>query len=274
MNYRSIFTAMPIAAFAVLAAACPAEEDVTAEEAQEAVVEASLASQASNVAEGTIEIGTTFTLGQAVEDAAEEIRAFAESQLPCADVAREGATVSITYGANGACEFHGRSFTGTHSVTVSRNEENDVLVHHEWDDVSNGRVSVDGTADVTWSQDDKSRHVIHELTWTRLSDGRTGTGTGDRVQSPLDGSWQNGVAIDGERAWEGERGRWDLDIDGVEWRWVDPVPESGTYTLTTPANKVITLTFERADEDTIHVTVTGGRRDHEFNVTSLGEVEE
>lgn len=273
MNYRSIFAAVPVAAVAVLSAACPAEEEVTYEEAQEAVVEASLASQASSVAEGTIEIATSFTLGQAVEEAAEEIRAFAESQLPCAAVTREGATVSIQYGASGECEFHGRAFTGTHSVTVSRNEENDVLVHHEWDDVSNGRVSVDGSADVTWSLDDKSRHVVHELTWTRESDGRSGTGSGDRVQTALDGSWQNGVAIEGERSWEGERGTWDLQIDGVEWRWIDPVPETGSYQLTTPANKLITLSFERLDEDTIHVTVTGGRRDHEFNVTSLGEVE-
>ncbi len=257
-----------------LVAGCPADDELTVAEAQDAVVEASIASQASSVAEGSIELTTSFTLGAAVEEAAEEIRAFVEIQLPCAEVVREAGTVTITYGANGdSCLFHGHNFSGSHSVTVSRTEENDVLVQHTWDQLSNGRVEVSGTADVTWDLSDKTRHVVHELDWKRLSDGRGGKGTGDRTQSALDGEWKNGIEVDGTRGWEGERGQWDLEIDGVEWRWIDPVPQAGSYRLTTPANKELSLTFERLDDDTIHVTVDGVRRDFEFNVTSLGEVE-
>jgi hypothetical protein len=263
--------AVPFAAF--LVAGCPADDDLTVGEAQEAVVEASVASQGANIAEGSIELTTSFTLGAAAEDAAEEIREFVTSQLPCAEVLREGATVTITYGANDdSCLLNGQTITGSHTVTVSKNGENEVLVEHSWSKLSNGRVEVSGSAEVTWDAEAKTRHVVHELEWTRLSDGRTGTGSGDRTQSALDGAWANGVIVDGERAWDGDRGHWGLEIDDVEWRWVDPVPQSGSYQLTTPANKQLTLTFARSDEDTIHVVVEGARRDFEFDVTSLGEV--
>lgn len=273
MKPRSlVLKALPFVA--IVCAGCPAGDEVTSQEAQEIVEETALASQASSVAEGSIELTTSFTLGGAVENAAEEIVDFVKTELPCAEVSREGATVSITYGANGdTCTWHGAKLTGTHTVTIERAENDDVLVHHAWDHVSNGRVSVDGSADVTWSAADKSRHVVHELTWTRLSDGRTGTGSGDRLQSPLDGSWTNGIDVDGSRTWKGDAGTWTLAIHQVEWRWIDPVPESGSYVVTTPAGKQITLEFERTSETKVHVTVDGTRRDFEFDVGTAGDIE-
>jgi hypothetical protein len=270
VNNRSGLAALMLSTSALLAG-CPADE-LTLAEAQDAVVEASVASQASSVAEGTIELTTSFTLGGAVEDAAEEIRAFVETQLPCAEVVREANTVTVTYGVEAGCEYHGNQYTGSHSITVSRTDELDVLVEHSWEGISNGRVEVSGTAQVTWDRDAKSRHVVHELSWTRLSDGRSGTGSGDRLQSALDGSFANGVSVDGTRAWEGAAGTWDLQIDGVDWRWSDPVPEAGSYSLTTPNDKQLVLSFERLDEDTIVVSVDGSRRDFEFRVTTQGEV--
>jgi hypothetical protein len=75
------------------------------------------------------------------------------------------------------------------------------------------------------------------------------------------------------RSWTGPAGRWDLAIDGVELRWVDPVPQAGSYTLATPFEKSMTLSFDRVDEDTIRVTVESGARSFEFNVTSRGVTE-
>jgi hypothetical protein len=265
------FAALPLAASL---AGCPRDEELTLAEAEQAVEEAAIASQASNVAEGTIELATSFTLGGAVETAAEEIRAFAESQLPCAEVTLEGAKVTIDYGVTGdGCSYHGKTYTGSHSITVSRTAEDDVLVQHAWSSLSNGVVEVSGTANVTWGVGEATRHVVHDLAWTRLSDGRVGRGTGDRLQSGLDGAWANGVAIEGERRWDGDAGTWDLAIDGVEWRWVDPVPQAGSYELTTPNGKQLTLGFARVDDDTIRVTVEGARRAFEFDVTSLGQVQ-
>jgi hypothetical protein len=82
------------------------------------------------------------------------------------------------------------------------------------------------------------------------------------------------VQIDGWRHWQGERGEWRLDIDDVEFRAADPVPQDGSYTLNTPEDHVLILIFERLDEDTIAVTLIGPRRERVFEVTSAGDVSE
>ena len=76
--------------------------------------------------------------------------------------------------------------------------------------------------------------------------------------------------VAGTRSWTGKRGTWDLDINGVEMRWIDPVPQAGSYELTTPADKTLTLSFDRVDVDTIEVTVANGRGSFAFDVTSVG----
>jgi hypothetical protein len=259
--------------FSTILTACPADELTTAE-AKDAVVEVAVASQASTVAEGTIELTTSFSLGVAVEQAAQEIAEFAASQVDCAEIEQEGATVTIRFGVEQGCEYHGMTYTGSHSVTVARADEGDVLVEHTWEALSNGRVEVSGSAQVSWTSATQSRRVVHELEWTRLADGRAGTGTGDRTQSALDGAWADGIVLSGSRSWSGAAGDWDLSIDNVEWRWADPVPQSGTYTLTTPDDDELTLAFSRLDEDTVLVSLAGARRDLEFRVSSQGEVEE
>jgi len=145
----------------------------------------------------------------------------------------------------------------------------DVVVSHRWEDLNDDRVTVTGTAMVTWSFADQTRRVVHELTWTRLSDGRSATGSGDRLQRSLEGGIFEGFGVDGTRAWEGESGTWTLGIDGVEMRWVDPVPQAGTYTLTTPESKTLSLGFSRVDGDTITVTISSGARSYDFDVTTL-----
>jgi hypothetical protein len=257
--------------------ACPRENDeaLTSGEAQQALEESQLSAEAENLSGSTVEISTNFTIGQAVETAAQELRTFIVTQLPCAEVSVSAGTLSVTYGAlPGVCTYHGQTYSGTHTITVQRNDAGDVLVHHAWDALANQRVSVTGTADVTWSLAQGSRRVQHELAWTRLSDGRTGTGSGDRTQTALPGGIAEGIEVNGSRTWEGARGTWDLGISGVQMRWVDPVPQAGTYTLGTPAGKSITLAFERQDGDTIRVSVSRGNRSFYFDVTSAGAIEQ
>ena len=146
------------------------------------------------------------------------------------------------------------------------------MVEHGWDDFNNGKVSVSGTAVVTWNLEDPSCRIEHELTWTRMSDRRSGSGRGDRTQRPLSGGLVEGFSVDGQRTWDGPRGHWDLDIDGIEMRWTDPVPQAGEWVLTTPDDKVISLAFERIDGDTIGVTASGGDRSIELKVSALGVV--
>jgi hypothetical protein len=258
---------------ALLLSGCPKKESddpLTLAEAKEAVEESTLSDQAFSVVNGTVEISTNFTIGQAVEAAAEQLRDFIASQLPCAEITLATATLSVEYGANpGNCTYHGHTYSGVHTVTVS-SADGDVSVRHTWSDLSNGVVSVSGSADVTWSLQDESRHVKHELTWTRLSDGRQGVGSGDRTQTALAGGIAEGIRVDGARTWQGKSGRWDTSINNVEMRWVDPVPQSGSYVLATPFDKSLSMAFERVDEDTIKVTLASGGKSFSFNVNKAG----
>lgn len=246
-------------------------EGLTAQEAQNTLDETKIASQTDALISNGIEIATQFTIGQGVQQAAEEIRNFILSQIPCAEVELSGGTLTITYGVHdGNCTFHGQTFSGSHTITVTSNEPGSVQVDHVWTDFSNGAVKVSGSATVTWNTQNLTRHVVHTLNWTRLADGRTGQGTGDRLQQALPEGIAIGFQVDGSRTWTTESGQWNLDIDAVQMRWQDPVPQAGRYTLQTPFGKDVTLTFTRLDENTIRVTIAGPRRSFQFDVTRTG----
>lgn len=244
---------------------------LTRQEANEALEESKLSNQAQALTSSTIEISTDVTLGDRVEDAAEALRAFYEAELPCAEATLEQGTLTVEYGVNGTCRYQGQTYSGSHSITVSRIDGSDIVVEHEWDELANETVMVSGSATVTWSLDDEDpqRHVVHELEWTRLSDGRVGVGSGDRVQRPLEGSIFTGISVNGTRGWEGESGKWELSINDVEMRWVDAVPRSGSYSLDTPFDKAVSMEFDQLDQTTIQVTVSSGNKSFDFNVITL-----
>ncbi|HTQ07667.1 MAG TPA: hypothetical protein VMI54_27610 [Polyangiaceae bacterium] len=252
---------------------CPksgSEQPLTEAQAQSALQEAQGSSAADSLTAANIEISTNFTLGAGLTQAATEISAAIQSQLPCADVTLEDATLTVEWGVNpGNCSYRGHTFTGTSTISVQKNDTQ-VLVHHEWNGLSNGVVTVDGSADVTWDASAMSRHVVHHTSWTYAPTGRTGTGDGDRTQTPLDGDLTQGISVSGTRSWTGKDGSWDLAIDDVSWRWADPIPEAGSYSLATPFDKSVTLSFSRVDASTIGVTVTGARGSFTFKVTSTG----
>jgi len=251
---------------------CPKDksgEPLTHAEAQSALEESQASSAADALTAANIEVSTSFTLGSGLAQAATEISAAIQSQLPCADVTLADATLTVEWGVNpGNCSYRGHTFTGESSISVQKNENDEVLVHHEWNGLSNGVVTVYGSADVTWSASAKSRHVVHQASWTYLPTGRTGTGSGDRTQTPLDGDLSVGIAVSGTRSWTGKDGKWDLAIDNVEWRWDDPLPQAGSYSLATPFDKSVTLAFSRADGDTVAVTVTGAKGSFTFMVST------
>jgi hypothetical protein len=268
--------ALVVAATALLGTeACKQPEEMTTGEALQAVQEASVSGDAENVTSGSIEITTDFTIGQAAENAAQEIRTFIETQLPCAAISVTGASLSVEYGAKaGSCTYKGNTYSGKHEITVAKNEMADVVVNHTWTKLSNGRLEVTGTAEVTWSAANKTRHVVHELQWTRIADGKTGTGSGDRMQKPLEGGLIEGFEVNGSRGWTGAGGQWDLSIEGVQFRWVDPVPQSGTYALVSPKDKTMSMNFSRVDDNIIAVTVTSGEKSFVFNVSKAGTVQQ
>jgi hypothetical protein len=246
-------------------------QGLTQEEAAQAKEEIEIGTSSQALTTSTVEITTNFTIGDAVEKAAADLRSFIASQWACADVQLSGHTLTVEYGTHGSCPFNSyTSIRGTHEVTISKNSESEVVVDHVWTDLTNGVVSVSGTAHVTWNKKDPSRHVEHDLTWTRLIDGRTGHGTGDRVQRPLNGDIKTGFTEDGQRTWEGQSGKWSLDIDNLEMRWEDPLPQSGSLQLDTPFDKSVEASFSRVNDRTIRVTLEGPRGSFGFNVSKPG----
>lgn len=273
MRFRALLLAAATAIVPGILTGCPAQGMSKGESAQ-ALDEVGLEAQASALTSSTIEISTSFTIGDAVEAAAEELKTFIDSQLPCAEATLSGSTLTVEYGVNpGSCEYKGQTYSGKHAITVTKNDEGEVIVNHVWDKMRNQVVEVSGSAEVTWNLKDPSRHVVHELSWTRLKDGKTGVGTGDILQKPLAGGLTEGISIDGDRGWSGEKGDWDLAVDNVEVRWVDPIPQAGSYELTAPDGKTATLSFKRIDEDSIEAKFVTGKSEWTFIVNKTGAVE-
>lgn len=265
-------TILAASALALSLTACPTQNStpMTVGEAQDALTEANTSSQAAALTQSSVEISTNFTIGKAVGDAAAELRTFIQSQMPCAAITIADSTLTVKYGAlHGSCVYHGHTFSGTHTIHVAKNDQDQVLVDHTWADLSNGVVTVNGTAHVTWDFSEKYRDVQYDGTWTRLSDGRTGHGSGDVRQTPLSGGLAEGIQIDGSRTWQGASGKWDLSIQGVQARWEDPVPQAGKYILATPKNRSIELSFKRLDETTIECTLSSGNKSFKFDVKGV-----
>jgi hypothetical protein len=242
---------------------------VSATEMRMAVDEVVVSGQAASLEDGVVEITTDFELGD-LRGILERIRNLVESQIPCSTIeATDDHTLVIDFGELAdSCEFRGRTFAGI--VTVSYEVVGDeVVITHDYDGVTDGRATLDGTTVVTWRE--RSRHVVTDF--EVVAPRGDFASDSDRTLRPL-GDPGDGIEVDGVRNWHGPRGDWHLEIQDVEMRRIDPVPQDGAYVLTTAKGNEITMTFERIDDDTIEVRVSGGRRDRVFRVTSAGEVDD
>ncbi len=251
-------------------AGCDLGGEATGAEVRQAMDEIALTGQAAGLENGIVEITTSFTIGDGVESILEEVRTFAESQVACSTIeSPEPGKLVIDFGELGdLCQYRGKTYAGVVTVTWELSDDA-VIVKHDYAGITNGLVTLDGLATVTWA--DASRRVQTDFTF---ENDRTSIDVeSDRTQTLL-GGLGDGIKVVGTRDWTSPRGTWSLDIDDVEMRAVDPVPQAGSYTLTTPQEHQLTLSFERLDENTIEVSITGGRDDVVFKVTSAGEVEE
>lgn len=239
-------------------------------EMREAVVEVTELGDGLGAQDEIIELTTSFTLGQGVQAAAEEIRSFVQSQVPCSTVTVEPGRVSIDFGDLGdTCVYRGRTYAGVVTVELELPGEG-AEVTHTYEGFTGGRVTMDGTSLVTWN--DATRHIVTDMAF--VTEDHTTDLHSDRTQtfSRCEGADAVCVHIEGERHWTSPRGEWDMAIEDVDARSIDPVPESGRYTVVNPAGREIAMSFSRIDADTIQVDISGGRRDITFQVTAAGQV--
>jgi hypothetical protein len=251
-----------------LAAACTNAAErggASVESAEVAVQESALTAQLDGSIADAAERNSRFDIGQGLDNAAEQLELQLNQELPCAAVPWDD-------DAGSGCSWNGRALAGQHSVRVMRNADNEVGVHHEFTDFRDGKLSVSGSADVTWSRISKSRRVLHAVTFAVLSGasaGVTGQSTGDSTQLTL----VDGVRINGLREWQSSRGFYSLDMQAIEQRFSDSVPQLGAYELTLPTDDALTLAFGRIDTDNIRVTVQGAQRELSFVVRPDGSLE-
>lgn len=240
--------------------------------AQAALDESIADSEGIALTAASIELGAVFTMGQSAQQSAEQLREMMSTQLGCGGLRLEQTTVSVEYAT---CNFEPNVFAGTHSMRINSDEDDPERIHvtHTWDHLSNGHIEINGSAEVTWSVNDPTRHVVDDYSWVRKNDGRHGTGGGDRYQGPLPGhSVFDGLQAEGNRTWDGSKGHWELAMGGIKIRWVDPVPYTGLWTLKTPSNRMVSFEFERIDAENIGVKVVSGELDLDLNVDKLGFV--
>lgn len=264
---RLPFLALPLVSSL---AACDLPEPTTNADFRAAMDEVVLTGQAVSLQDGIVEITTSFTLADGAAAVAQEVRTFVTSQIPCSTIeSPEPQSLRIDFGdLSDACTYRGRTYAGV--VTISYSVQSDeVVVVHEYDELTNGIVTMNGQADVTWTE--ASRRVQTDFAFSGLD--RTLEVDSDRTQV-LIGELGDGIRVDGERNWTTDRGTWNLEIDGVEMRGIDPVPQAGSYNLVNPEDKEMSLSFERVDDDTIAVTISSGRRSRTFHVSSTGGVQD
>lgn len=249
-----------IVPFAVLAvgSGCMIGEVVTYAEALQGAEQARLATSYEDLVTQPIEVTTDVTIGDRVEQAAADLAAFWQSQVPCSTVTTEGSVTTIDYGdLDDDCQWRGTTYGGTHALDVQRAGAT-IEVDHLWTGFTDGDMTADGGADVTWDLDARTREVVTDLTWTDDAHGATDV-TGEHGYRLLDEAvgLLGGVVLDGTRAWDNDLGHWDLSMEGIELRWQDPAPQAGVYTLATPRGKSFTMTFTRVDDDTIEAVIEG-----------------
>lgn len=245
----------------LLVVGCVTPSEMTRPEALEALGEVGRSARGAQATSAVIEVSTDFTIGAALEDAAETIADWWASQAPCAQVTLAGNVLTVDYGTlDDDCAWNGRTYAGVNTLTFVSSAPGELEVLHDWSGFTDGVVAVDGGATVTWSGEDLTRRVETSHTWTAVEDGETVDVVGDHVTGPLDASvpwWESGFTLDGERAWTSGGEAWSLVMTGLEWRLVDPAPQTGVIDVVAPNGAALSITYDRVDEHTISATVTG-----------------
>lgn len=263
---------LPILLF-LPALACTEPAYMTDAEALEALVESASSSRGEAAVREPIQVSTSFTIGDALDAAAQYVADLWASQAACSTVTVEGATLTVDFGGlDDPCTFHGRTYGGVASATIGSTTPGNLEVLHTWTGLTDGEVQVDGGAVVTWSGADDTRRVVTEHTWTSLLDGTEVDVEGDHVQGWIDpslGLW-GGITLEGTRDWSAPSGDWHLDMRELEIRLQDPVPQAGQFVVLNPHGKELEIAFARLDERTIEATLTGTREPLVFHIDPLG----
>lgn len=264
----------PLALLLAVATAC---DEMGPYEAAQALGEANRSGYGEQATNGVVDVSTDFTIGEALADAAQALADFWDSQAPCTTITVTGNTTTVDYGdLNDDCTWQGRTFGGVTAVTVVATGLGELEVDHDWSAFTDGRVTVDGGAIVTWDGLDGTRRVQTEHVWTD-TEGHQVDVVGDHLQGLLDedAGFLGGFTVEGTRDWTSDGDDWSLDMTDLELRLQDPAPQAGSLAVTDPRGRVLSVSYSRVDEDTIEAVLSGVRGgDRVYHIHRLGQVEE
>ena len=259
----------------LLAAGCDSAADMSGLEALEALGQVDQSARGEQATDEVVEVSTDFTIGDALASAAQTIADWWDVQAPCTEVSLADNVLTVDYGTLGdACVWNGHTYAGVNTMTFQSTTPGDLEVLHSWNGFTNGEVTVDGGATVTWSGEDLTRRVETEHTWTEVDGELTVDVVGDHVTGPIDASvpwWESGFTLDGDRSWTSEGEEWSLVMTGLEWRLVDAAPEIGSIDVVAPSGKSLSIVYARVDDSTISATLVGVRGgDRVYHINQLG----
>lgn len=265
--------------------------DLGQSDEQAAYQESMMSSQARQVVDDTVAFHQPGRPLDPLQLAA-DMEAFVASGSDCATIYSEGADISVDFGEEG-CEYMGRTFTGAVSVTFTEGDASSEAAI-SFDSLSDGIVTLDGFADAILSDSFRDIHaelqVSHEAGEGCMGgeegerpaedEGPPPEGEGmerppappsefsvvaDRYERPIDGSFDNGVSVEGSQVMSAEQGDASITESGVEILTGEVVPQAGTVVHDGPMGAA-TMSFSRVDASTIEVSVDGPRGQESFQV--------
>lgn len=259
-THRALALGLLTAAPAAWLAGCGVDSDVTVEDARAAVREFDASSRSDLTTAPLVEVSTDVTIGEAIEDALDDIASFWESQAPCTAVSLDATGITVDFGSlDDNCLFNGHTFAGLDHISFDNLLVGDLQVHHAVDQLTNGDVTLDGDADVTWQGDGEGRNVAIDYTIADFVDANLVEVTGEHTIARLDPAlpvWDGGFTLDGTRSWTRGRATWSVDMDGLELLPTDAAPQAGDVVVTDPKGRELAITYGRLDGDTVTATVT------------------
>jgi hypothetical protein len=258
--------------------ACSGSDGLTARDVYAIVDEVDVAVRAEALVEPVVLIASESGMNASSPEGAASALEKLLVQIPCVDVVRSTSTLSIVYSASMyTCGYGGTyggqlGLSGEQTITFLQADGTHTSIDHTWKGVTNGYLTVDGTAHVTTDSTvfATSQRVVNALSWVRKSDGKSGHGKDDRTSPMTSSLGHDPPPPTGLRTWESDAGSWEMrPIDARVQGSNDGIPFVGTYAIVTPARQALTLSITYGANGP-ELILTDGNHSYSFGLTPGG----
>lgn len=256
-----------------LVAACG---EVSREEAENALDQAALAVQAHALMATIVALAAPTQTEVPIPTAATDLGSAIARRVSCATTTVTDDTVLVDFGtAARPCSYAGRTLSGCAQLRILANSAGTLVIDHYWvtgslrdchdDDFSDGAMTVDGTATVTWDLATGRRDIVQrDLVWRANGSTRTTSAEGTLAEHDLEP--ETGVRVDGAQTWTTEGAAWGFESADIAIGFDDYLPSAGTHVVTNPSGDLLTIQYTRTDDGHTRVEVSGGGNDFSFDV--------